>query len=362
MRFFFTKPVLGNVVFFFLISSGILGAEPSYWVDSVYQTNPVIVSETVPIRVVETAIPYDFPYEPQIIEQRIISTRIVSPPTTPEIKTTEEKILLPLRQTEKKENPIVLEEKPEEKKPVPVSNNSDKKEISELSTVASETSTETVGEKPFPGITFPLPEESERTTALKPPQPHEPNDEPKKEQKQVPPVSTTILGQSSGFANEIETVLNEPPLFPKGLADASAIDPKLIDDTAGNKETPEKNNLSTSIAEHGSTAVVKHPAEQREFKNKKQTNGVNGILLLATIISVAMLIYAIVIAFDYHQRWIQSLTAQNNRFSGLSDSGFSGDDMDMDADFSGNIPLYSGNSNISAGSAGMSSFRSELQY
>ncbi|MDR1142453.1 MAG: hypothetical protein LBL62_12230, partial [Planctomycetaceae bacterium] len=88
-------------------------------------------------------------------------------------------------------------------------------------------------------------------------------------------------------------------------------------------------------------------------------NGVNGILLLATIISVAMLIYAIVIAFDYHQRWIQSLTAQNNRFSGLSDSGFSGDDMDMDADFSGNIPLYSGNSNIPAG---MSSFRSESQY
>jgi hypothetical protein len=367
MRFFFIKPVLSSIIiFFFLMLSGILRAEPFYWADSVYQTNPVIVSETVPIRIAETAVAFDFPYEPQIIEQRIISTRIVSPPTTSEIKTIEDNPLLPLRQTEKKENPILPEKKQEEKKetkkPVPNhSDNSAKTESSEISTVVSESSTDTVGtigekgEKLFPEITFPLPEESERTTALKPPLPYEPN----MEQKQVLSAPATIRGQSSGFA-KIENVLSDEPLpSPKGSADASAIDPKLYENTAGNKESLEENNPSTSTAENDSTAVIKAMAESSEHRNKKQTNGVNGILLLATIVSVAMLIYAIVIAFDYHQRWIQSLTAQNNRFSSFPDSGFSGDDADMDADFSGNIPLYNGNSNIPAG---ISSFRSESQY
>ncbi|MDR2762718.1 MAG: hypothetical protein LBB88_08975, partial [Planctomycetaceae bacterium] len=41
---------------------------------------------------------------------------------------------------------------------------------------------------------------------------------------------------------------------------------------------------------------------------------VNGWLLVATIVSIAALVYVAIIAFDYHQRWIQSLTAQNDRY------------------------------------------------
>ncbi|MDR0335474.1 MAG: hypothetical protein LBI18_00105 [Planctomycetaceae bacterium] len=355
MRTFFTKPILGIFLFLFLISSGIFGAEPSYWVDSVYQTNPIIVSETVPIRVSETAVSYDFPHEPQIIEQRILSTRIVSTSEPPKIKNLNEKPLLPLHQTAKKELPKTTES-------------------TENLTVISETSPETTREKPFPEITFPLLEDLQQkelqqtatqknttqttptqTTALKPPQPlpDKPNVEP-----QVPPMTPIILGQSSSTANNVEQELAEPLPTPRGLVDTSAIDPRLFGNTAENQEISEKNNPSTSTTENNSTTNSKNSSEENQTQNGKQTNRVNGILLLATIISIAMLIYAVVIAFDYHQRWIQSLTAQNNRFSGSSDSGFVGDDLDMDADFSENIPLYHGNSM----SVGVPHFRSESSY
>ncbi|MDR2756765.1 MAG: hypothetical protein LBC20_13765 [Planctomycetaceae bacterium] len=340
MRFFLIKPVLGSIVFLCLMLFGVWEVGISYGVDSIaqtsYQTSPEIISETVPIRVGETVLSYDFPYEPQIIKRQIISTRIVSPPAISEIKTINDKPLLPLRQTEKKEETTEKIEKKE--------NN-----------VLPE-------EKPFQEITFPPlsneeeKEEPDRIINLKPTQPlqNEPNNIP----KQTPSVSSTVLGQSSSFAREVEK-LEEPLLSPRGLVDASAIDPKLYENTAENKETSEQNKELMSTTENNSTAISKEPSEENKSKNEKQNNRINGILLLVTIVSVTMLIYAVVIAFDYHQRWIQSLTTQNNRFSGISDSGFSGEEMDMDADFSGNIPLYNGNSNIPAG---LSHFRSESPY
>ncbi|MDR2440134.1 MAG: PT domain-containing protein [Planctomycetaceae bacterium] len=427
MKFFLIKPFLGSVVFLFLILSGVLETEISYGIDSIYQTSyrtsPEIISETVPIRVGETAISYDFPYEPQIIKRQIISTRIISPPANSEIKTINDKPLLPLRQmerTERKENIVEKIEKkenqvlPEETNPV--LNNWDEIKSSEISVLDSKTSIEPIertsekpiekpieeptgepvgkptgepagkptgelvgkptgelagesigefagestGEKPFLGITFPLlTEEPDRITTLKPAQPlqNEPNNTP----KPTPPVSQTVLGQSSSFASDLEKALDEPLPSPKGLVDVSVIDPKLFESAAEheNKKTPEQNTASTPTTENNSTVISKEPSEENKLKNEKQVNGINGILLLVTIVSVTMLIYAVVIAFDYHQRWIQSLTTQNNRFAGISDSGFSGNEMDMDADFSGNIPLYNGNSNIPAG---LSHFRSESQY
>ncbi|MDR0610159.1 MAG: hypothetical protein LBG58_08625 [Planctomycetaceae bacterium] len=394
MRIFFIdfiKPVwggiLGSIVFSVLISAdlisaGVLGAEPVYRVNSGYWTEPAVVSETVPIRVDETAISYDFPYEPQIIERRILSTRIISPatdsPTNSEIKTINYKPLSPLRQIEeqgekieKNEKKVLPEEKPEENRPI--HNNSDQTESSEssesfessessefpkfpaASMVASETPTETTEtelEKPFSKITFPslLQEESERISVQKPLQPP-----PQSEPKQTFPVPPIIRGQLSGIAGELEKVLEERPAHPQGTANVS-IDPELLgNNTAGIGETSEKNNSSTLATGNDSTAASNDHSEENKSKNEKNpAHSVNGVLLLATIVSIAMLIYTVVIAFDYHQRWMQSLTAQNRRFSGLSD-----DEMDMDVDLSGNnSPVYSGNANIPA----LSRFRSESQY
>ncbi|MDR2115302.1 MAG: hypothetical protein LBP87_02865 [Planctomycetaceae bacterium] len=368
MKFFLTQPVLGYFVFLFLISSGVWGTEISRGIDSVYRTNSEIISETVPIRVGETVVSYDFPYEPQIIERRIISTRIISPPVNSEIKTIIDKPLIDKSLIDKPLLPLHQAEKIGTEK----IGNSEK-------LLDSKISMETAGEKPFQEITFPLQKEPDHITTLKPTQKpiqtlqskpkNEPNNkqnnnelniEQNNEPKQTPPVFSTVLGQSSSFASEVDKALNEPLPFPKGQVDASAIDPKLYENTAEstaeNKEMPDTNE-STSATENNSTVISKEISEKNKSKNEKQANGINGILLLVTIVSVAMLIYAIVIAFDYHQRWIQSLTTQNNRFSGLSDSVFSGDEMD--ADFSGNIPLYHGNSNIPTG---LSHFRSESQY
>jgi hypothetical protein len=372
--FIFIKPVwdciLGSILFLVLISAGVLGAEPVYRVNSVYWTEPAVISETVPIRVDETAISYDFPYEPQIIERRILSTRIVSPATDlptshsesySEMKIINKKPLSPLRQIEeqagKKEKKILPEEKPDEK--IFEQNNSDQTELSKssefstysaTSTVASETITEspeTVAEKPFPNITFPpLQEESERIVMLKPPQPSQ------SEPKQTSPVSSTIRGQSSGI-DEVGKILMEPPPYPQGTVEVSAIDSKLLDNnSAGNGETLEKNDISTSATGNDSVVIAKDK-EENKSKNENLSNGVNGVLLLATIISIAMLIYTVVIAFDYHQRWMQSLTAQNRCFSGLSD-----DETDMDVDLSDNIPRYNGNANIPS----LSRFQSESSY
>ncbi|MDR0705644.1 MAG: hypothetical protein LBF88_11730 [Planctomycetaceae bacterium] len=368
--FIFIKPVwdciLGSIIFLVLISADVLGAEPVYRVHSVYWTEPAVISETVPIRVDEAAISYDFPYEPQIIERRILSTKIVSPATdsltsNSEIKIINKKPLSPLRQleeqSEKKEQKTLPEKKPEEKIFVP--NHSDQTKLSESSegstssatpTVTSETiteTTETVVEEPFPTITFPpLPEESEQILVQKPPQPSQ------NEPKQTSPVSSTIRGQSSGIAGETEKILEEPLPYPQGRADISTIDPKLLDDnTAVNGQTPEQNNTSTSATGNDSITTSQDKSDDNKSKNENQS-GVNGILLLATIISIAMLIYTVVIAFDYHQRWMQSLTAQNRHFSSLSD------DTDMEVDLSDNLPLYNGNANIPS----LSHFRSESQY
>jgi hypothetical protein len=351
MRFFiiFMKLVLGsflgNIMFLALISADVVRAEPVYRGNSDYWTEPVIISETVPIRVDEMAMPYDFPYEPQIIERRIISTRIVSPTTNTstsnsEIKTVNNKPLSPLRSTEE---PVEKSEKkvlPEAKPKTELSESSGISKDSVTSTVVSEPSTEMVVEEPpFSEITFPpVQKESEQISVQKMPQP-----EP---ERPAPVSSPTIRGQSSGIASETKEILEERPAHPQGLADISTIDSKLI---AENEETLENNNTPTQITENNSAAI----SEENKHKNENQANGVNGVLLLATIISLAMLIYAVIIAFDYHQRWMQSLTTQNRRFSSLTD-----DEMDMEVDLSGTIPLYSGHANVQA----LSRFQSESQY
>jgi hypothetical protein len=175
--------------------------------------------------------------------------------------------------------------------------------------------------------------------------------------EQKPP--TTILGQSlgqsSGNARAVEEALSEPAPYPQGLADASMIDPKLVydDNPAASSEMTEKINISPTATGTNPPIVATDKTERVKPKSEKGVNGINGILLLATIVSMMMLIYTVVIAFDYHQRWMQSLTAQNNRFSGLPD-----DEPELDADFSGKIPLYGGTSN----GLGLSTFRSESQY
>jgi hypothetical protein len=388
MRFFIIKPVLGSIVYLFLlflilqgVLRGVLRAEIPYMIDSVYRTNPEIVSETLPIRVGETAIPYDFPHEPQIIERRILSTRIispsetvlpaaaVSPPANSKIKTIDDQPLLPFNQTEYQT---------EYQTKHPIENQNQIEHQAEHQTqYPTEHQTEYQTEQPFRAITFPLSDEPkpnpepDRITNLKPTQPLPNQPYPHKEQKPkqtppVPPVAPVVLGQSSDFAGEVDRAFNEPLPSPKGLADASAIDPKLYENPADNNaglETPEPLDPSTLTAENNSTVIPKEPTQESKLNNGKQANGVNGVLLLVTIVSVSMLIYAVVIAFDYHQRWIQSLTTQNNRFSALPDmpdTGFSGDDTDMDADFSGNIPLY--NNSNSGLPAGLSRFRSESPY
>ncbi|MDR1964834.1 MAG: hypothetical protein LBQ50_13760, partial [Planctomycetaceae bacterium] len=125
MRFFFIKPVLGS--FLFLLSFSVsTGVTETFYADG---TNAVIVSEPIPNRA--DVLSYDLPGEPQIIERRILSTRIISPPVhsetveMKELKTTTEQPLFPLRQEQK--NTMEKTEKNVTMK-VPAPNDSDQTE------------------------------------------------------------------------------------------------------------------------------------------------------------------------------------------------------------------------------------------
>ena len=67
----------------------------------------------------------------------------------------------------------------------------------------------------------------------------------------------------------------------------------------------------------------------------------NGLLLLVTAVTTIGLVWMIFVAYDYRQRWMQTLMGQNDRYFG---SGF---EMEWDSPYSGgtysgSVPLYEG--------------------
>jgi hypothetical protein len=303
---------------------------------------PVVESEIVPIRIDSVPISYDNPVvsEPKVIERRILSTRVISPvlfvqplvqesvqvsEMTPAITLTERwnEPLEPLRLETMGQKTILNQVPPENKVDLKKENNFDAS--TDASTI---TRTEPVKEELFSKITFPTnEEESNRTIVLKPPLEEvlptvqqkkttqsEMSASKKSEQKPPPPTfssNLTILGQSpSSIANAVDDVLKEPAPFPKGTVDRAIIDPKLFENPAS--DTLSGNDISAAAGINATTVTSKAEEKQESKKDK----WANGSLLLVTIVSIMMLIYAVVMALDYRQRWMQSLLAQNNRFIG----------------------------------------------
>ena len=145
----------------------------------------------------------------------------------------------------------------------------------------------TVVRKPAIPTSAPQPDkepEAERT----PPPPMLLNDAKLSEFAQESP--PTIRGQVSGVRDS----LGERPPLPQGpIADSSAI----------------ADQLTAPIVESTAQAQENNPAAE-ESKTKPLTNGA---LLIVTVGALGLLVYFIAIAFDYRQRWMESLTAQNNR-------------------------------------------------
>lgn len=148
--------------------------------------------------------------------------------------------------------------------------------------------------------------------------------EPKKDDAirlPIPPPAPTILrGQSPmDLRGAMTEALNTRPQLPQGLPSQSVIPEMLLNEpeTASDVFPPLIDSNSSSNS--GTT----NSGKGDELKGSVSTGSsrTNGVLLIATIVSIVITIYVLMLAFDYYQRWMQSLSARSDRYAGSWNDG-----------------------------------------
>lgn len=110
-------------------------------------------------------------------------------------------------------------------------------------------------------------------------------------------------------------VLSERPPHPQGTVDAEVLDPKLLDDKLSETDSQEiQKILDGQETQPAKDAVVKEETASEDTESKSK-QWANAVLLVVTIVTVMMLVYAVVIAYDYRQRWVQALMTQNSKLA-----------------------------------------------
>ena len=171
--------------------------------------------------------------------------------------------------------------------------------------------------KPAIPLSAPTPEEESAPPTLTPPPPM-PLDDAKISLFAQESLST-FRGQAPGFKSALDEAMSTRPPLPQGqIGDPAAI--------------PEPLTQPPTVVEP-ITTVEETDLAASGLKAKRWTNGV---LLLVTVIALGSLFYFIAIAFDYRQRWMQSLISQNNRLTpNLDDAVLGGFGYSDDGDFYG---------------------------
>lgn len=131
--------------------------------------------------------------------------------------------------------------------------------------------------------------------------------------KTVPPPSTLTRGQSTSISSSLQDVFSSPPPLPQGQVNPGVIPETLLEDS---RPVTDDDVASILISDTKKPVIDKGKKETINSKapflaGEAKTNGT---LLITTIMSIVLLIFMIVIAIDYYQRWLQSLTTLNNRF------------------------------------------------
>ena len=138
-----------------------------------------------------------------------------------------------------------------------------------------------------------------------------------------------IRGQSRTL-DEVSAILDQPPPVARGAVDADAVDPKLLDNI--NSSELQDILLPADPASHTKPDV----AEPGSASASLGTDPLgNAVLLFVMSVTTIALVWMIFVAYDYRQRWMQSLTAQNDRYLG------GGYDMEMEdayRDYSSGAP------------------------
>ena len=142
----------------------------------------------------------------------------------------------------------------------------------------------------------------------------------------------TIRGQVRAMS-EIGMILDSPPPVARGSVEEGAINPSLIAPAV-----PSDTELDGIFG--------------RETQNSAQTNSATpgtkptdpvgyGALLVVTVITSFGLVLMAFVAYDYRQRWVQSVTVQNDRYI------VGAFDMEWEGTYGGaysssSVPLYEG--------------------
>ncbi|MDR0327716.1 MAG: hypothetical protein LBI05_05410 [Planctomycetaceae bacterium] len=115
-----------------------------------------------------------------------------------------------------------------------------------------------------------------------------------------------IRGQSRAVS-DLAVILETPPPFPKGPVGEGTIDPKLIEPSAT------ESDLDKYAEEMAKNSAKANAANQ----NPEMADPLaHSVLLAATGVLTIALVYMAFVAYDCRQRWMQSLTAQNDRYLG----------------------------------------------
>jgi len=147
--------------------------------------------------------------------------------------------------------------------------------------------------------------------------------------------TTETVRAQSPLGTELEEIFSTPPPIARGAVPDGTVDSKLTESADVSGFDPESfltfPGQGSSVQAGGGTA------------GSTTTDPLGfGVLLTATVIAVLGFFYMAFLAYDYYQRWMQSLTMQNDRYIGSS--AF---DMDLEDAYGGSAGVggsYGGSS------------------
>ncbi len=123
---------------------------------------------------------------------------------------------------------------------------------------------------------------------------------------------TMYRGQTPNLSEQLERAYDLPPPIGKG--------PNLVELPPVLTQAEEPPSLPHENAENPPASSAQTPptpsaGNETDSVHTDSAQGVNGFLLIATIVSTVGCILFVVLAFDYYQRWMQSLMRQGENFA-----------------------------------------------
>ena len=124
--------------------------------------------------------------------------------------------------------------------------------------------------------------------------------------------------------DEIKEILDSPPSVAKGAIESETISPDLAG--SSDAEESEMDTFSMSLPQNSTSLPQNSTKIDSADRAAELADPLGyGMLLVATIVMMIGLVIMAFVAYDYHQRWVHSMTAQNDRYLG-------GGTFDMDMD------------------------------